>query len=371
MLSAGQILNGRYEIVKEIGRGGMSTVYKAKDLVDGKVLAVKDVTRNGRGDNQTVEQCLAGEANMLKQLSDPHLPRIYDVFEDPESFVMVMDFIEGESLDHLVARAGAQPMDRVLDWGMQICTVFHYLHNQPMPVIYRDMKPANVILQPNGHLMMIDFGTARTQKVGVQMAADTLCLGTSGFAAPEQFGGIGQSTPRTDIFCLGATLYNLITGHSPSDRPMGIQPLETWNPALKDTPISHIIYKCTRNDPDERYQNAMELYEDLNRARMGTYENQASAKSFQRQSLKSVSKSSGALSNGITGLLQFGKTDKMEKAASAAPQPTQDTTVLTPPEVLAAAGAPVEEGPWRKLTLITLVTAVVLLLFSVDRKSVV
>lgn len=361
MLSAGQILNGRYEIVSEIGKGGMSTVYKAKDLIDGKILAVKDVTRNGQGDNLTIVQCLTAEANFLKQLSHPNIPRIYDVFEEPERIIMVMDFVEGENLASLVARTGAQPMDRVLEWGMQICMVFHYLHNQPMPVIYRDMKPANVILQPSGHLMLIDFGTARTQKLGVQMSADTLCLGTSGFAAPEQYGDMGQSNPRTDIFCLGATLYNLITGHSPSDRPVGIQPLEQWNPALKDTPIAQIIYKCTRNDPDARYQTAMELYDDLNRARTGIFETQTGAKSFQRQNLKNGGKTTGALSNSLTGLLQFGKTDKM---TAAAPQPEQDTTILTRPEMLPTA-APAEEGPWRRLTMITLVTAVVLLVLSI------
>ena len=184
---------------------------------------------------------------MLKQLSNPHLPKIYEIIENSDNFMLVMDFIEGESLDKVIARTGPQSVDQALDWGMQICDVFYYLHNQPIPIIYRDMKPANVMLQPDGKLMMIDFGTARTQKVGVQMQADTICIGTAGFAAPEQFGGIGQSTARTDIFCLGATLYNFVTGHSPCEKPMGILPLEMWNPALANSPIAEIIYKSSRS----------------------------------------------------------------------------------------------------------------------------
>ena len=174
MLYAGQVLNERYQIIKEIGKGGMSTVYQARDLSTGNLLAVKDVKRTGKEANQAIEQSLVTEGNMLMKLSNSHLPRIYDIIENADSFMMVMDFIEGESLDKVIARDGAQPMDRVLDWGMQICEVFEYLHNQPTPIIYRDMKPANVILKPDGQLMMIDFGSARTEKFGGVMAADSL-----------------------------------------------------------------------------------------------------------------------------------------------------------------------------------------------------
>lgn len=273
MLQTGELLHNRYEIIRVIGRGGMSVVYQAKDLSSGNLLAIKDVRRSGQEQNAVVEQSLSAEGKMLKQLSNPHLPRIYDIIEDHDSIMLVMDYIQGESLDKVIYREGPQSVDRVLNWGMQICEVFHYLHNQPTPIIYRDMKPANVMLQPDGKLIMIDFGTARTQKVGVAMQADTICIGTAGFAAPEQYGGIGQSTARTDIFCLGATLYNMVTGHSPNEKPTGILPLEYWNASLAGTPLAEIIIKCTRNDPDERYQTAAELYEDLRLASNGAYQN--------------------------------------------------------------------------------------------------
>lgn len=395
MVNAGQVLNNRYQIIKEIGKGGMSTVYQARDLSNGNLLAIKDVARTGQQANQVVEQSLVTEGKMLMQLTNSHLPKIYDIIENPDSFLLVMDYIQGESLDKVIAREGAQPMARVLDWGMQICEVFDYLHNQPKPIIYRDMKPANVILQPNGQLMMIDFGTARTQKDNVVMAADTICFGTAGFAAPEQFGGFGQSTARTDIFCLGGTLYNMITGHSPCDRPTGIRPLEEWNPALKDTPISYIIYKCTRNDPDMRYQTARELYEDLHKAQTGNFGDPASwgqsgkltgnlGKSWQKQDMKPV----GGIS-GLSGLLPFGKNAAQEKPQAQEqpkngwqthqeqpveqrqmPYPGQNlgTNVAYDPNMPVAtqwAQVNAVNDPWRKLMVICLLVAVAMLVFSV------
>lgn len=385
MLHAGEVLQDRYLIIKVVGKGGMSTVYQARDLTNQNLLAIKDVERSGREDNQVVEQSLAGEGRMLKQLTSPYLPKIYDIIENAENFMLVMDFIQGESLDKVIAREGAQSMDRVLDWGMQICEVFHYLHNQPTPIIYRDMKPANVILKPDGTLTMIDFGTARTQKVGVAMQADTICIGTEGFAAPEQFGGIGQSDARTDIFCLGATLYNMVTGHSPCDKPVGILSLERWNPALANTPIAQIIYKCTRNDPNERYQTAMELYEDLHKAMAGEFIGSGKGRSgglgfrrmdFQKQDLKG---------GGLVGLVLKGRSNNFsqKEAPTAASERKDVVSNGWQRSGLAAAGHPVneaaiqqkaaqpvggEEQPdevWHKLMLIGAMSAVIFLVLSV------
>lgn len=393
MLQAGMVLQNRYEIVKVIGQGGMSTVYQAKDLNTGILLAIKDVERAGKDSSQVVEQSLAAEGRMLIQLRNPHLPRIYDIIENSQNFMLVMDYIEGESLDKVIKREGAQPMDRVLDWGMQICEVFDYLHNQAQPIIYRDMKPANVMLQPNGQLMMIDFGTARTEKVGVAMQADTICIGTAGFAAPEQFGGIGQSTAKTDIFCLGATLYNMITGHSPCDRPQGILPLERWNPALANSPISYIINKCTRNDPDERYQTAAELYEDLRLARTGGFFNGKGRSGtlrrngFQSQQVKSAG---GGLSGllGLSGVLPQKQAAPPQKPATPqnAWQAPAHAPAQRPPQPQRPAPQPVHypaapmqpvqvpqppatqqqsSGIWRMLMLISVILSVVFVLFTV------
>lgn len=394
MLHAGVVLQNRYEILKVIGKGGMSTVYQARDLNTHKLLAVKDVARSGRKENQEMEQKLAvAEGQMLKQLNNPHLPKIYEIIDNQDSFMLIMDYIEGVSLDKVITKMGAQPMDQVLNWGMQICEVFHYLHNQPTPIIYRDMKPANVILKPDGNLMMIDFGTARTLKQDVAMQADTICIGTAGFAAPEQFGGIGQSTERTDIFCLGATLYNLITGHSPCDRPVGILPLETWNPALANTPISEIIVKATRNDPNERYQTAMELYEDLRLASIGAYRKvHGKGKSgqlgggfrsadWQKQDLKG----NGMVSGGLSSLIQKGITGYIggsRQEAAAETHTAHNTSGWEQNQAQTVSGTagsaqntayqqvnpqlPSDEAQrWNKLTLIAAIVAVVFVLFTV------
>lgn len=377
MMNPGQLLHERYQIVRVIGKGGMSTVYLAKDLTEGRLLAIKDIVRNGKEDHAAIEATLVTEGRLLKRLSNRHLPRIYDIIEQEDRFQLVMDYIEGESLDKVLLKQGPLPMDTVLNWGMQICEVLDYLHNQPTPIIYRDMKPANLILQPDGQLMMIDFGTARTQKVGVMMSADTTCLGTAGFAAPEQFGGIGQSTPRTDIFCLGATLYNLITGHSPCDAPKGILPLERWNPALKDTPLSYIIYKCTRNDPAARYQTARELYEALKKARLGTFGPPSTwgdsgkltgnlSRVWQRQKVTPAA-ANEAPSGMLAGLVSLGKGQESDKkkAEAAGWQTAKQIPAETGLPALTASpnAAPVQDeelGVWMKVMYAGLIVALVM-----------
>lgn len=308
MLNPGTILKQKYEILNVIGHGGMSIVYRARNILDGTDLAIKDALRDN---NSVMEQSLAAEGRVLMNLSNPHLPRIYDIIENKDSILLVMDFVEGKSLDKVLARYGAQPVDRVLNWGMQMCEVLDYLHGQNPPIIYRDLKPSNLILQPSGNLTLIDFGTARTQKLNTYMDSDTINIGTSGFAAPEQYGGLGQSDARTDIFCLGATLYNLVTGHSPSDPPKGVLPLDIWIPGLSQTPIQEIIRKCTSNDPANRYQSAMELFEALRLASIGAFHSSSKGKTgrtgglwktdWQRQEVKRP----GASSNGLSGLLSW------------------------------------------------------------------
>jgi len=259
MLSVGMVVKGRYQVTSLIGHGGMSIVYKAVDRVNGNVLAIKEAKKSGVKNNQAMEQGLVTEGRLLKNLNNPHLPRIYDVIEDKNDIMIIMDFVEGTSLDKVLDQYGAIAPEKVIEWGIQICDVFHYLHTQNPPIIYRDMKPANVILRPDGKIMMIDFGTARTWKFDGSRTSDTMLIGTEGFAAPEQFGGMGQTDARTDIFCLGATMFNLVTNHSPYRKPFGITPLGDWDPKLKDCPLDKIIRKCTERDPYQRYQTARDL----------------------------------------------------------------------------------------------------------------
>lgn len=256
MLEIGSLVDGKYKILSEIGRGGMSVVYMAINEKANKTWAVKEVRKDGVLDFEAVKQGLVVETDMLKRLRHPHLPSIVDVIEDAESFLIVMDYIEGHSLAKALDEYGAQPQDYVIDWAKQLCDVLGYLHSREPAIIYRDMKPANVMLKPDGNLTLIDFGTAREFKA--KNLADTTCLGTIGYAAPEQFGGMGQTDGRTDIYCLGATLYHLVTGCNPSEPPYEIKPIREINPSLSGG-LERIIQKCTQRNPNDRYQSAAEL----------------------------------------------------------------------------------------------------------------
>lgn len=256
MLEIGTLVDGKYKILNEIGHGGMSIVYMAINEKANKTWAVKEVRKDGVLDFEAVKQGLIVETDMLKRLKHPNLPSIVDVIEDEETFLIVMDYIEGNSLSKELDEYGAQPQERVIEWAKQLCDVLGYLHSREPAIIYRDMKPANIMLKPDGHLTLIDFGTAREFKE--KNLADTTCLGTVGYAAPEQFGGMGQTDARTDIYCLGATLYHLVTGCNPSEPPYEIKPIREINPNLSGG-LERIIQKCTQRNPDDRYQSAAEL----------------------------------------------------------------------------------------------------------------
>ena len=167
-----------------------------------------------------------------------------------------MDYIQGNSLNKALKEYGAQPQEYVIEWAKQLCDVLGYLHSRKPPIIYRDMKPSNIMLKPDGNVTLIDFGTAREFKE--KNLADTTCLGTVGYAAPEQFGGMGQTDARTDIYCLGATLYHLVTGCNPSEPPYEMKPIREINPSLSSG-LERIILKCTQRNPEDRYQSAAEL----------------------------------------------------------------------------------------------------------------
>ena len=257
MLEVGSLLDGKYKILNEIGHGGMSVVYLALNERANKTWAVKEVRKDGGNDTTVVSQGLVAETEMLKKLNHPNLPSIIDVIDKDDSFIIVMDYIEGNSLQHLLEVEGPQHPEKVIEWAKQLCDVLGYLHSRRPPIIYRDMKPANVMLRPNGEVTLIDFGTAREYKD--TRNEDTTWLGTRGYAAPEQFGGRGQTDGRTDIYNLGATMYHLVTGYSPADTNFEILPIGDFLPHMKGSGLEKIINKCCRPNPAERYQNCAEL----------------------------------------------------------------------------------------------------------------
>lgn len=257
MLEIGSVLDGKYKILSEIGHGGMSVVYMALNEKANKTWAVKEIRKDGKMDFNIVRQGLVAEIETLKKLNHPNLPSIVDVIEDRDSFIIVMDYIEGNSLDRALLEHGAQPQDNVIEWAMQLCDVLSYLHSCSPPIIYRDMKPANIMLRPDGNIALIDFGTAKTYEIDL---GETTGIGTIGYAAPEQFigSGMGRTDARTDIYCLGITLYHLLTGIDPCKNVIADKSIRAVNPALSQG-LDEIIIKCTQPDPKDRYQSCDEL----------------------------------------------------------------------------------------------------------------
>lgn len=260
MLQIGSLVDGKYKVLSVIGQGGMSTVYLVMNEKANKPWAIKEVRKDAVANYQVVRQSLITETNLLKNLSHPYLPSIVDVIDDEGRFLIVMDYIEGNTLDKALATMGPQPQEYVIEWGIQLCDVFEYLHSRTPAIIYRDLKPGNIMLRPNGRICLVDFGTAREYKAN--HAGDTSYLGTRGYAAPEQFGGMGQTDARTDVYCLGATMYNLLTGHTSNEPPYEFYPIRYWNPNLSSG-LEKIIAKCVQNNPADRYQSCAEVMYDL------------------------------------------------------------------------------------------------------------
>lgn len=258
MAEIGSVIDGKYEILRKIGQGGMSVVYLAMDTHLNKQWAVKEIRKKGNGkEDVVIVNSLLAEANMMKNLDHPSLPRIVDIIDNGETIFVVMDYIEGESLDKILMEYGAQPEELVIAWAKQLCDVLSYLHSQKPPIIYRDMKPANIMLKPEGNIKIIDFGIAREYKE--QSLADTTVLGTKGYAPPEQYSG--QTDARSDIFALGMTMHHLLTGIDPRGGEKYVS-VRMWNPELSEG-IEIIIDKCVQPAAENRYQNCSDLLYDL------------------------------------------------------------------------------------------------------------
>ncbi len=254
------MIDGKYEIVRQIGAGGMSKVYLAVDRRLGKTWAVKEtrILAREKNGNAAVNSLLT-EAEIMKRLDHPALPRIVDIIEEPEKIFLVMDYIRGESLDRVLLRQGTLPEETVLDWAKQICDALSYLHSQNPPIIYRDLKPANLMLTPEGRVRIIDFGIAREYRE--RSGTDTTVLGTRGYASPEHY-GTRQTDARSDIYTLGMTMHHLLTGISPRTPGYVYHSVHYWNPQVS-THLEEVIDKCTALDPNDRYADCSELLYDL------------------------------------------------------------------------------------------------------------
>jgi len=270
-LAGGKILNSRYEIVRRIGGGGMGAVYLAKDRNLGDALrAVKEMIESHIDDAQH-EKAVADfkrESLLLTELEHPSIPTVYDYFYDDvsERFYLVMKFIPGNDLSSRLRHAPSGRIDEptVTEWGIQVADVLHYLHTRPQPIIYRDLKPANLMIDSNNNrIMLIDFGIARWVN---KKEKGVTAVGTMGYAPPELFSG--QADPRVDIYSLGATMFHLLTGSDPQDNPLLIfdfaknpRPRQI-NPALSSE-MERLLIRAVEYKPEHRFQSGAELREAL------------------------------------------------------------------------------------------------------------
>ena len=242
-----QTFNDTYEIKSLIGKGGMSAVYLAEHKRLHTRWAVKQVYKQQAGGFDFL-----AESNILKKLQHPMLPRIVDIFEDEDNVYVVEDFVEGITLEDWLKEHQRVPEEQGTGWFKDLCGVLEYLHSRkPNPIVYRDRKPSNIMLQPDGTLKLIDFGIAREYKQ--EATADTTYIGTKGYAAPEQFGK-AQTDERTDIYSLGVTMYHLLTGKSPYEPPYQFVPARQLVAQLSPG-MEYILSRCVQPEPADRYQN--------------------------------------------------------------------------------------------------------------------
>ena len=265
-LSSTVVGRGRYVVERLLGRGGMSAVYVARDSqLSDRPVAIKEMVDAFADEQERLEaeRDFAREADMLAMLRHPAIPAIFDRFSENSRHLLVMEYIAGENLEQKLIAHGPYDEEQVRAWALDLCGVLGYLHAQQPPVVFRDLKPGNIIVQPDGRVRLIDFGIARLFKP--QQKADTTALGTSGYASPEHY--TGQTDARSDLYSLGATMHHLLTGRDPSRfPPFQFPPVRDLDPAVSND-MAALIERAVRTDRERRFASVAEMREALERKR--------------------------------------------------------------------------------------------------------
>jgi outer membrane protein assembly factor BamB/tRNA A-37 threonylcarbamoyl transferase component Bud32 len=265
-LQPGVILISRYSIQSVVGIGGMGAVYSARDLHFPNVVkrvAVKEMINMVRDPviRDTIVRNFEREANILATLNHPSIPRIYDYFTQDDRSYLIIEFIDGKDLEAiLVDSQDFLPETQVANWAIELCDVISYLHNyKPEPIIFRDIKPSNIMINTQGHVLLVDFGIAKTFQPGQKGTM----IGTEGYSPPEQYKG--ESSQRADIYALGATLHHLLTKRDPRLEPpfsFEERKIRTINPAVSSE-LEAVIYTSLSYDPEKRYSSIEVMKEAL------------------------------------------------------------------------------------------------------------
>lgn len=268
-LPNGTLVQGRYRTIGIVGRGGVGTVYQAHDTLFGKnnAYALKELIDQSPGARKQFEN----EAQWLKALDHPNIPKVRESFEWEHRLYLVMDFVDGENLEQKLVRRGGKPLaeQQVLQWITPVCEALHYLHMQQPPILHRDVKPANIIVTPADLPVLVDLGIAKVHMPGGgQTATFVRKAGTEGYAPPEQYTAAGKTGPWSDVYGLGATLYELLTGMIP---PTAVERIaldsalvrpRALNPQISPR-IEEVILRAMAIRPADRYQTMVECMRAL------------------------------------------------------------------------------------------------------------
>src|SRR5581483_4674240 len=258
-LPADHLLANRYRIVRRVGGGGFGAVYKAQDTREGRRVAIKEISLSGLTPQQMIEATgsFNREVELLSSLHHRGIPCLYEHLTDSEHWYLVMEFIAGETLEEHLARTtdGRLPLEQALQIGTQVCDVLEYLHSRQPSIIFRDLKPANLMVLPDQRVSIIDFGVARRYAPG--KPKDTTAFGSPGYAAPEQYGR-AQTTSQTDIYSLGALLHQVLSGQDPSLNPFRFPPLRIYDRALS-VELERLIAQMLETDMERRPASAAEV----------------------------------------------------------------------------------------------------------------
>lgn len=253
-----KVLNGRFEIEKCIHSRGMANVYVVRDMNLGKRWCLKEIIKSDAGKSDIEYVSLLQEAKILRSVSHSGIPRITDTAEDGDSLMIVEDFVEGITLSKCILSKGAIRQDIAVQWMKQLCQIIMYLHGLKTPILYRDMKPDNVIIQQDGNIKLLDYGTGVIIYKEGQLPHG-YAMGTAGYAAPEQTKKNLPCDLRSDIYGLGMTYYSMLTGLNMAGVPREkVQDVEVINPNVSKG-LAYVVNKCIQVNPDDRYQDCNEL----------------------------------------------------------------------------------------------------------------
>lgn len=253
MLNKGYILDDKYEVIKVLGIGGMGTVYLCKNTRLDNLWAIKETKKDDKMDID-----ISNEPNILKKLNHPGIPKIIDIFSEDNNFYLVEEYIEGKTLKEYVIESGHFEVEEICRIISGLCDIIEYLHSFNPPIIYRDVKPSNIMITPSGKVVLIDFGISKIYKVNND--EDTVNLGSNGYAAPEQ-SGIGQSCRQTDIYGIGMLMYFMTTGKVSTT---AAEPLLNENYGdSTNVDLKKIIQKCVQSQIKDRYTSINELKQEI------------------------------------------------------------------------------------------------------------